>query len=138
MNKIRILMIIQHYLWLVNYYWNKFYEIYKKRKTINNKNYEVIPHWSWVSLVDKRRDIRISFDYYNYNCIYIKYFEIWKLWLYIKENNVAVIELKDLENLVNELMKEWYISKDKHNKNYLYLTSKGENEMVKICVNKYN
>ncbi len=100
---------IINYLKIASKYSEKFYPLYMDRTNIKKIEwFEYFPHWVWIFIKDFKKNIEIDFDYFNYEQNWIKYFDPWKLNIYIeslwKKNIISDESLIKLE-------KEWFIKK---------------------------
>ena len=129
-------LIIKEYLKLSSYYSDKFYDNYRKRESIKNNNYEIIVHWNWMNVIDKKKELEIDFDYVKYNGICIKYFDFWKVEMFIKENKQFWYSYEEFVKWKNELIKHKYI-KMYHNSWYYFFTNRWEDYLVDLFVKLY-
>jgi len=98
-------LIIKEYLKLSSYYADKFYDVYRKREIVKNNDFEIVVHWNWMNIVDRKKEIEIDFDYFRYNGICIKYFDFWKIEMFIKENKQLWCSYEEFISWKNELIK---------------------------------
>jgi hypothetical protein len=113
MNKINI---IKEYLTLSTEYAIKFFDLYKVRQSWEYNNILYIPHWNWLKIIDKNKWLEIDFDYFRYDWIKIKYFDIWKLNFFSK----LKYDFEFDSEIINELEKSLNIKKY-HKSGYYYL-----------------
>ena len=126
-------LIIKEYLKLSSYYADKFYSIYRKRKIVENDDFEIIVHWNWMRVIDKKKELEIDFDYFKYNGICIKYFDFWKVEMFIRENKQLWYSYEEFINWKNELIKHKYV-KEYYNSWYYFFTNRWENYLASLLI----
>ena len=126
-------LVIKKYLKLSNYYANKFYSIYRKREIVKNDDFEIIVHWNWMNVVDKKKELEIDFDFFRYDGICIKYFDLWKVEMFIKENKQFWYSYEEFINWKNELIKHKYI-KMYYNSWYYLFTNRWEDYLLNLLI----
>ncbi len=85
----------------------RFFPLYKDRLNIQKIEwFEYSPHGVWILIKDLKKNLDIDFDYYRYEWNWIKYFDLWKVNIFIRSEWLVDEITKETWN---ELVEEEYI-----------------------------